>query len=74
VMDWSGHFHTEDLRLTERYRRRDFGHMNLDMTFDDPKTFVRPVPMKIGFELIPDQDIFEMFCENEKDAKHLQKE
>jgi len=74
VMDWSGHFHSEDLRLTERYRRRDFGHMNLDMTFDDLKTFVRPVPMKIGFELIPDQDIFEMFCENEKDAKHLQKE
>ena len=44
------------------------------MIFDDPKTFARPIPMKVGFELIPDQDIFEMFCENEKDAKHLQKD
>lgn len=74
VMDWSGHFHSEDLRLTERYHRRDFGHLDAEMIFDDPKTFARPIPMKVGFELIPDQDIFEMFCENEKDAKHLQKD
>ncbi len=72
VMDWSGHFHSEDLRLTERYHRRDFGHLDAEMIFDDPKTFARPIPMKVGFDLIPDQDIFEMFCENEKDAKHLQ--
>ena len=74
VMDWSGHFHSEDLRLTERYRRRDMGHLDLEMVFDDPKTFVRPITMKIGFELLPDAEIFEMFCENEKDAKHLMKE
>lgn len=74
VMDWSGHFHSEALRLTERYHRRDFGHLDIDMTFDDPKTFVRPIPMKIGFELLSDSDIFEMFCENEKDSVHLMKD
>ena len=43
------------------------------MTFDDPKTFARPIPLKVGFELLVDSDIFEMFCENEKDAKHMMK-
>jgi hypothetical protein len=43
------------------------------MTFDDLKTFARPIPMKVDFELLADSDIFEMFCENEKDAKHMMK-
>jgi len=74
IMDWIGHVHSEALRLTERYHRSDFGHLNIDMTFDDPKTFTRPIPMKIGFELLADNDIFEMFCENEKDAVHMRKD
>jgi hypothetical protein len=73
VMDWSGHFHSEALHLTERFHRRDFGHLDVEMTFDDPKAFARPIPMKVGFELLADSDIFEMFCENEKDAKHMTK-
>jgi len=73
VMDWSGHFHSEALRLSERFHRRDFGHLDVEMTFDDPKTFARPIPLKVGFELLVDSDIFEMFCENEKDAKHMMK-
>jgi hypothetical protein len=71
IMDWMGHVHSEDLRLTERFHRRDFGHLDIEMTFDDPKTFTRPIPMKVGYELLADADIFEMFCENEKDAPHL---
>jgi hypothetical protein len=74
IMDWIGHVHSEALRVTERYHRRDFGHLDIEMTFDDPKTFTRPIPMKIGFELLADNDIFEMFCENEKDAPHLRKD
>jgi hypothetical protein len=73
VMDWSGHFHSEALRLTERFHRRDFGHLDVEMTFDDPNVFARPIPMKVGFELLADSDIFEMFCDNEKDAKHMMK-
>ena len=33
---------TESLRLTERYRRPDFGHLELEVTYDDPKTFTKP--------------------------------
>ena len=35
-LDAAGHPHSEALRVTERFRRRDFGHLNVEMTFDDP--------------------------------------
>jgi hypothetical protein len=44
------------------------------MTFDDPKTYTKPFTIKIPHELLPDTDIFEMYCnENEKDRVHLGK-
>ncbi len=42
ALDLAGHPHTEELRLTERYHRRDVGHMDLQVTFDDPKAYTRP--------------------------------
>ena len=35
-LDYDGHPHTEALRMTERYCRRDFGHLDVEVTFDDP--------------------------------------
>ena len=61
--------------ITERFRRRDFGHMDVEMTFDDPKMYTKPFTIKVLHELMPDSDIFEMFCnENEKDGSHLRKQ
>ena len=74
VLDMMGHFHSDALRVTERFRRRDFGHMEIEMTLDDPRTYTRPFTIKVPFELLADQDIFEMNCnENEKDRPHLVK-
>jgi len=41
-LDLMGHPHSEALRVTERYHRRDFGHMDLEMTLDDPTFYTRP--------------------------------
>src|SRR6266567_8033064 len=41
-LDMGGHPHTDSLRTTERYRRTSFGHMDLQVTFDDPKAYARP--------------------------------
>jgi hypothetical protein len=41
-LDLLGHRRSESMRITERYRRRDFGHMDLEITFDDPKYHTRP--------------------------------
>ena len=73
-LDGFGHPHSEALRITERIRRRDFGHLDVEMTFDDPQMYTKPFTIKIPHDLLPDTDIFEMFCnENEKDRAHLLK-
>jgi hypothetical protein len=71
-VDYSLHPHTEALRLTERYRRPDFGHIELQITFDDPKAFTRSWTMKTQLQLEPDTELLEFVClENEKDRKHF---
>ncbi len=72
--DMMGHPHGEALRVIERFHRRDFGHMDVEMTFDDPETYTKPFTIKVPHELLADADIFEMYCnENEKDQAHLGK-
>jgi hypothetical protein len=70
-LDASGHPRSESARMTERYRRRDFGHMDIDVTVDDAKYYTRPFTVKLPYHLIPDSDVLEAVCaENEKDAVH----
>jgi hypothetical protein len=47
--------------------------MDVEMTFDDPGMYTRPFTIMVPYNLVPDFDIFEMFCENEKDSEHMQK-
>jgi hypothetical protein len=71
-LDIGGHPHTEDLRVTERFHRTDFGHMQLKTTFDDPKAYARPWTVSIEVELVPDTELLEYVCnENEKDFQHF---
>ena len=69
-LDSAGHPQTESLRITERLRRRDFGHMDFEMTIDDPKVFTRPFTVKTERLLAPDTDLLEDVCENERDRPH----
>jgi len=60
--------------ITERFRRRDFGHIDLEIRYDDPKYYTRPFINKTTLNLVPDSDIIEFVCtENEKDIEHLGK-
>ena len=70
-LDIEGHPHTEALHITERFRRRDFGHMDLEMTIDDPKTFTRAFSFKIPKTLAPDTDLLESICENDSSPPHM---
>ena len=70
-LDLMGHPHSEALRVVERYHRRDFGHMDVEITFDDPRMYTKPFGIKFTETLQADSDIFETFCnENEKDRVH----
>jgi hypothetical protein len=69
-----GHPHSEALHVIERFHRSDFGHIDVEMTFDDPETHTKPFTIKIPYHLLADTDILEMYCnENEKDRVHLGK-
>jgi hypothetical protein len=70
-LDSAGHPQTESLKVTERMRRRDFGHMDFEITIDDPKAFTRPFTIKGERLLAPDTDLLEDVCDNEKDGHRL---
>jgi hypothetical protein len=71
-LDAIGHPRSEAMRIVERYRRRDFGHMDVEITIDDPKMYTKPFTIKVTHLLQADSDILEYFCaENEKDRPHM---
>ena len=62
------------MRVTERFRRSDVGHLDVDVTITDPKTYRTPISYKRRATLLPDEDLLEYFCtDNEKDVLHYQK-
>jgi len=64
--------HSEQLRVIERYRRRDFGHIDVQMTVDDPKAFSRPWRIDAELEFTPDTEMLEYVCtENEQDRRRF---
>jgi hypothetical protein len=66
-----GRPHSDALRVTERFRRTDFGHMDLMITIDDPKAYLKPWTVKTTLNLLPDTDLLEAFCDNhEKTMEH----
>jgi hypothetical protein len=70
-LDAAGHPHSGEMHLTERFRRIDFGHMEIEVTIDDPKNYTKPFTVKTNQVLRADTDLLEFVClENEKDASH----
>jgi hypothetical protein len=68
----AGHPNTDALQVTEHFRRRDFGHMDIEITIDDSKAYTGPWTVRIPAEFVPDTDLLEFVCnENEKDLSHL---
>jgi len=72
-LDNNGHPAGESLRVTERFRRKNWGSMDVDITIDDPKTYTRPWNVTIPLAFQPDTEMLEYICpENEKDYDRLQ--
>jgi hypothetical protein len=72
-LDAMGHPLTERLRLTERFRRPDAGHLEIETTVDDPGAYTKPFTYTVKLTLLPDGELIEYFCtDNEKDAQHYQ--
>jgi hypothetical protein len=65
-LDGAGHPHSEAMRLTERFTRRDVGHMDVEVVIDDPKAYSRPLRYVQPQSLVPDTELIEYVCENAK--------
>jgi hypothetical protein len=70
-LDMNGHPQTESTHITERFRRRDFGHMDLQLTVEDPTAYTKPWGANIHWAYVPDEELIEAICENEKDFSHM---
>lgn len=71
-LDGMGHPRTEQLHLTERFHRLDAGHLDIQITVDDPGAYQKPWSSTVHFDLLPDWELMEKIClENEKDVEHL---
>jgi len=67
-LDTTGHPHSDQIRIVERFQRTDLGHVAYEVTVNDPKTFTRPWKNTRVFTLRPDWEIMEYSCEeNNKD-------
>ena len=62
-----GYPHTEALRLTERFRRTDFGHLEITVTFDDPKAYNKPWTLPVSARLAADTELMEAVCNERPD-------
>jgi hypothetical protein len=73
-LDNFGHPATEQLRVTERWHRKDYGHMDVTITIDDPKAYTKPWNVTLPLVYSVDNEILEYICvENEKDYDRLNK-
>jgi hypothetical protein len=69
-LDNPGHPHSDAMRVIEKFKRRDFGHLDIQITIDDPKAYTRPWSANARFDLAPDSELLESICENEKDYEN----
>ena len=70
-LDMHGHPQTESTHITESFRRRDFGHIDLQLIIDDPAAYSKPWGASLHLNYVPDEELIESICENEKDLPHL---
>jgi len=71
-LDTNGHPVTDALHVIERYRRKDFGHMDVQITIDDSKAYTKPWTVTEGAVYQPDTELLEYICEeNNRDLGHF---
>jgi hypothetical protein len=72
-LDFGGHPHTEELRITERYARRTLGRIEVQVTMVDPNVFAKPITFTMPMRLLADTEMLEGFCENPHESRQRMK-
>ncbi len=73
-LDVNGSPYTDALKMTERFRRPNFGSLEIDITIDDPKAYTKPFTVRVNHQLMVDSEMIEFICnENERSTTHIPK-
>jgi hypothetical protein len=71
-LDVNGSPYTDALKMTERFRRPNFGTLEIDVTIDDPKAYTKPFTVRLNQRIMVDQEMIEFICnENEQSTDHI---
>jgi hypothetical protein len=70
-IDMGGHPSSDALHVYERFKRIDFGHLDIQVTIEDPKTYESPWTQTVRYTLLPDTDLLEFVCEGDRDREHI---
>jgi len=71
-IDWNGSVLTEAAKVQERMRRPDFGHLEIQVTVDDPKAYTRPWTVTLRQRIVLDTELVDEIClENEQSLQHM---
>jgi hypothetical protein len=71
-LDIAGSPLTEAATTVERIRRPDYGHIEIELTVDDPKAYTKPWTVHLTQQIVVDTDLVDEIClENEKSSKHM---
>ena len=71
-IDWNGSVVTQAAKVREQIRRPDFGHLEIEVTVDDPKAYTKPWTVTLRQRIIVDTDLIDEMClENEQSLKHM---
>ena len=70
---WGGSVVTEAARVRERIRRPDFGHLEIEVTVNDPKAYTKPWSVTLRQQFAPDTELIDEICaEGERFVRKLQ--
>jgi hypothetical protein len=72
-LDVNGSPYTDALKMTERFRRPNFGTLEIDITIDDAKAYTKPFTVRVNHRIMVDSEMFEFICnENERSTHHIE--
>jgi len=73
-LDVNGSPYTDALKMTERFRRPNYGSLQIDITIDDAKAYTKPFTVRVNHRLMVDSEMIEFICnENERSTEHLKR-
>jgi hypothetical protein len=71
-MDVNGSPYSREAKFTERFRRPTFGHLQIDLTLEDPKAYTKPWTVRVDQRYVPDQELIEFICnENQQFRRRI---